>query len=136
MEIEESIDFENIDSASIFGVAHPVLSVNFSNYLKSLKMMSDDNIKAFVNSLSEKGIEFIAIIKNVYVPEEKRNQGIGNKLVDQFMEKAAYSSTYSIMLEVDEIENNNFSLKQWYEGFGFECIEGYPTLMLLDETEY
>tara|TARA_R100001082_G_C4350628_1_gene154369 strand:+ start:793 stop:1209 length:417 start_codon:yes stop_codon:yes gene_type:complete len=71
----------------------------------------------------------IAILKNMHVEEESKNQGIGTDLLQQFLDK-----TYNmpILLISDEGEENAFGLTNWYEKYGFEHIGesgGYPVLL-------
>ena len=71
----------------------------------------------------------IAILKNIHVEEESRNQGIGTDLLQQFLDKAY---DMPILLISDECEENAFGLTNWYEKYGFEYIGesgGYPVLL-------
>ena len=71
----------------------------------------------------------IAILKNIHVEEESRNQGIGTDLLQQFLDKAY---NMPILLISDEGEENAFGLTNWYEKYGFEYIGesgGYPVLL-------
>ena len=71
----------------------------------------------------------IAILKNIHVEEESRNQGIGTDLLQQFLDKAY---DMPILLISDEGEENAFGLTNWYEKYGFEYIGesgGHPVLL-------
>ncbi len=66
----------------------------------------------------------VAIMKNVFVPEENRGQGVGNQLVEDFMSQAADAGAYTTILIVDlgQSQAEGFSLVDWYEGYGFEVV--------------
>ena len=71
----------------------------------------------------------MAILKNINVEEEARNQGTGTDLLQQFLDKAY---NMPILLISDEGEENAFGLTSWYEKYGFEYIGesgGYPVLL-------
>ena len=61
----------------------------------------------------------IAILKNIHVEEESRNQCIRTDLLQQFLDKAY---DMPILLISDEGEENAFGLTNWYEKYGFEYI--------------
>jgi predicted GNAT family acetyltransferase len=66
----------------------------------------------------------VAIMKNAFVPEENRSQGVGNQLVEDFMSKAADAGAYTTILIADlgQSQAEGFSLVDWYEGYGFEVV--------------
>lgn len=92
---------------------------NIKNWLSD-KVLAEDLEKIIAVISENYPNSFFAVIKNINVPASKRNQGIGNELIDFFIDKVSDASL--IFLEVDMEEDNNFNLIDWYEGFGFENI--------------
>ena len=87
--------------------------------------------KHFVAPVYEKTV-MIGFLNNVYVDEDERNQGTGTYLVERFIEEC-FDCDF-IFLECDNEENNEFDLKAWYEGFGFEVfIEADNPIMVLSK---
>ena len=108
---EISID---IEGGNIFGVIH----TDFT-YLNNWAS------KEGVDKSVLQNIEMpVAIMKNAFVPEEQRGQGIGNQLVEQFINEAADAGAYSVILLADlgQTQSEGFDLVKWYEGYGFETI--------------
>ena len=67
------------------------------------------------------------------VDEDNRGQGLGNYLVSNAIENAAYNGAEAIVLVSDTGEDNQFDLTKWYEGFGFEIhgsASGDPVMVL------
>jgi GNAT superfamily N-acetyltransferase len=64
----------------------------------------------------------IGIIRNMYVDEEYRNQGLGTDLVSDAINDAFLEGAQAILLVSDEGESNEFNLTKWYQGFGFKKI--------------
>ena len=66
----------------------------------------------------------VAIMKNAFVPEENRGQGVGNQLVEDFMSQAADAGAYTTILIADlgQSQAEGFSLVDWYRGYGFEVV--------------
>lgn len=76
----------------------------------------------------------LGFLNNVYVDEAERNQGTGTYLVDRLIEE--YFDCDFIFLECDNEEVNEFDLKAWYEGFGFEVLyEADNPIMILSKTQ-
>lgn len=65
----------------------------------------------------------VAILKNVNVDEAHRGRGIGTRLLNEFLDKGDDART--VLLVCDLQETNNFNLRSWYEGFGFEVVPGH-----------
>lgn len=87
--------------------------------------------KHFVAPVYEKTV-MIGFLNNVYVDEDERNQGTGTYLVERFIEEC-FDCDF-IFLECDNEESNEFDLKAWYEGFGFEVsIEADNPIMVLSK---
>lgn len=73
----------------------------------------------------------VAILKNINIEEEYRNQGYGNQGMREFLD-AVYEAK-NIFLMVDIGESNSFILLEWYKSFGFEQVGragDYPVMML------
>lgn len=80
-----------------------------------------------------KKFQRIGIIRNMYVDEKYRNQGMGTDLVSGAINDAFIKGAQAILLVSDEGENNEFDLTKWYQGFGFKKIgmAGSDPVMLL-----
>ena len=104
---------------------------NVFNWYSSL--VGEEVARKVVQYLVSKGAKEVAIIKNIYVPEEDRNQGYGNDLVGELYDEVFNVSF--ILLECDNEEKNDFSLKEWYEGFGFESFNEVAELKMLEGIE-
>ena len=76
----------------------------------------------------------MALIRNMYVDDDYRGQGIGNDLVSNAIDDAANNGADAIILVSDTDEDNPFDLTKWYEGFGFEIVgtAGNNPVMILD----
>lgn len=102
----EDVDGNNV--GSVEGVIH--YSIDYVNnwiYKEGIALTIDIN-----------SIEFpVAILKNINIDEEYRNNNYGNEGMRLFLDEAK-----TILLMVDIGENNNFNLVKWYEGYGFKTI--------------
>jgi GNAT superfamily N-acetyltransferase len=121
----QPIDIE-VNGGSISGVIHNDIQrvLNWGE-----KERLDDEAMKIISSLSTP----IAILKNMYVDEELRGQGLGSELIQRFLEEV-----YDIpaILISEEGETNTFDLANWYEGYGFEAIGssgGAPVLLRLPQ---
>ena len=93
---------------------------------------SIDAEKEVYDKLDEIGKELypIAILKNINIHEEKRNNGLGSGVFDFFLDKTRHVE-YQI-LECDESEGADFNLESWYKELGFETIgmaNGCPVML-------
>lgn len=76
----------------------------------------------------------LGFLNNLFVDEEYRNEGQGTYLVESFLDEC-FDCQY-IFLECDNGEQNEFDLKSWYEGFGFEVfIFKDNPIMILSKVE-
>ena len=117
----QNIDIE-VEGGSLSGVVHNDIQ-RVLNWAEN-ERISPGTIKT-IGTLETP----IAILKNIYVEEESRNQGIGTDLLQQFIDEAY---NMPILLISDEGEENAFGLTNWYEKYGFEYIGdsgGYPVLL-------
>jgi len=108
---EISID---VDGATIDGVIH-------SNIDRLMNWANKEGVSEEVIQNLELPV---AIMKNAFVPEENRGQGVGNQLVEDFMSQAADAGAYTTILIADlgQSQAEGFSLVDWYEGYGFEVV--------------
>ena len=72
------------------------------------------------NSILEKVQVPVAILKNMNVNDDSRNQGYGKKAIQKFLNESK-EANYVILIS-DGGETNNFNLQEWYERLGFESI--------------
>ena len=117
----ENIDIE-VEGGSLSGVVHNDIR-RVLNWAEK-ERTSPETIET-IGTLKDP----IAVLKNIHVEEESRNQGIGTDLLQQFLDKAY---NMPILLISDEGEENAFGLTNWYEKYGFEYIGesgGYPVLL-------
>jgi len=122
---------QNIDGGSLTGYVVDTNMVNMTNYLSGMNVPPN-----IINELKEK-YNRIGIIKNVYIDDEMRGQGLGNSLMSEAIESAFLDDANAIILIADSGELNDFDLTSWYEGYGFvvigEATSGH--LMVLDPNE-
>lgn len=129
---EKELDNEEMENAIIEGYVVSLEKDNFKNWISEY-----GDPKNILNFLEENGVKNVAVLKNVYVPEENRNKGIGDELLECFIEEAFESSAQVIFLEVDTGESNNFSLNNWYSDYGFEFLpervkfDSFKNIMIL-----
>ena len=119
------IDIE-VSGGSLSGVIHNDIQ-RVLNWGEK-ERLDDEAIKA-ISSLSAP----IAILKNMYVDEELRGQGLGSDLIQRFLEEV-YDTP--VVLISEKGETNTFDLAKWYEGYGFETIGssgGAPVLLRLPQ---
>ena len=123
---EISID---VDGATIDGVIH-------NNADRLMNWANKEGVSEEVIQNLELPV---AIMKNAFVPEENRGQGVGNQLVEDFMSEADYEGAKSIILIADlgQSQAEGFSLVDWYnKGYGFEVVGetgGYPVMVKVME---
>lgn len=117
----EAITINEDDSAA---EGYKVLSsgVQLANWFENKQLIAP----------SYKNPVMLGFLNNVYVDEAERNQGTGTYLVERFIEEC-FDCDF-IFLECDNEEGNEFDLKAWYEGFGFEVfIEADNPIMVLSK---
>ena len=118
---------KSVDGGSLEGYVIDSSAPNLTNYLHS-QGASDDVINNIKSQYTR-----IAILRNMSVDEDNRGQGLGNYLVSNAIENAAYNGAEAIVLVSDTGEDNQFDLTKWYEGFGFEIhgsASGDPVMVL------
>lgn len=115
------------DEGSLEGYVVDTTQEQLRNYLRS---QSVDERRI---ALLQKDIDRIGIIKNLWVDEDHRNQGIGNDLMSMAIDDAQHAGAEAIILVADLGEQNEFDIIKWYEDFGFQIIDkaGSNYLMIL-----
>jgi len=119
---------QHTDGGSLEGYVISTDKPNINNYLQS-QGATPELIKNITNRYKT-----LALIRNMYVDDEYRGQGIGNDLVSNAIDDAASNGADAVILVSDTDENNPFDLTKWYEGFGFEIVgtAGTNPVMILD----
>lgn len=106
----------SVDGGSLEGYVVDSDQPQLTNYLESQGTAPD------VISAIKSKYKRVAIIRNMYVDEDQRGQGIGNDLVGGAIDNAAEMGADAIVLVSDIAEDNAMNLTAWYEGFGFEQV--------------
>ena len=117
-EIENKLASLNhsIEGGSLEGYVVDSDQPQLTNYLSS-----QGAIPAVISAIKSKH-KRVGIIRNMYVDEDQRGQGIGNDLVSGAIDSAAEMGATAIVLVSDTAEDNAMDLTAWYEGFGFEVV--------------
>ena len=113
--LSESININQYDDhGELIGYVVDTTAPEITNYLTS-QCADKRTIMAIKDKYSK-----IAIIRNLYVNEDNRNEGIGSRLVSDAIDEAVANDAEAILLVADKREDNIINLVQWYENFGFE----------------
>ena len=126
--ITEAISIsKSVEGGELIGYVTTSSKPQFRNYLESQGV--DDNL---IQQLSTK-YPIIAILRNMYVDEDYRGQGIGSDLVSDALNDAAMEGAMAMVLVADMHEGNKFDLSKWYEeNFDFKIIgnaQGDPVML-------
>jgi ribosomal protein S18 acetylase RimI-like enzyme len=106
----------SVDGGSLEGYVVDTDQPQLTNYLESQGATPD------VISAIKSKYKRVAIIRNMYVDEDSRGQGIGNDLVGGAIDSASEQGAQAIVLVSDSAESNAMDLTAWYTGFGFEQV--------------
>ena len=125
---EISID---VDGATIDGVIH-------NNADRLMNWANKEGVSEEVIQNLELPV---AIMKNAFVPEEDRGQGIGSQLVEDFISEAKGAKSIILIADLGQSQAEGFNLVKWYEGYGFEQVgetgddpvNGYPVMVKVME---
>jgi len=119
---------QHTEGGSLEGYVMSTDKPNINNYLQSQGARPE-----LINNITNR-YKTLALIRNMYVDDEYRGQGIGNDLVSNAIDDAASNGADAIILVSDTDEDNPFDLTKWYEGFGFEIVgtAGTNPVMILD----
>ncbi len=129
--ITESIQMisSSNEGGSLEGYVVDTDKPQLKNYLES-----QGAPEQLINNIASK-FNRISIIKNMYIDDEYRGQGLGSNLLNNAIDSSYDKGAEAILLIADVHESNEFSLVDWYRNYGFEIIgdaNGDP-IMLLDE---
>jgi GNAT superfamily N-acetyltransferase len=126
--IDITIEDNDEEVGNVSGVIH-YSEQYLKNWLESERFDTLD-IQYILNK-----IKFpVAILKNINVYEEYRNQGFGKEGMSLFLEEVS-EAKYVILL-ADTGEENNFELEKWYQGYGFKAYaqrRGLPLMILKND---
>jgi len=119
---------QHTEGGSLEGYVMSTDKPNINNYLQSQGATPE-----LINNITNR-YKTLALIRNMYVDDDYRGQGIGNDLVSNAIDDAASNGADAIILVSDTDEDNPFDLTKWYEGFGFEIVgtAGTNPVMTLD----
>tara|TARA_B100000700_G_scaffold267699_1_gene307742 strand:+ start:8377 stop:8859 length:483 start_codon:yes stop_codon:yes gene_type:complete len=109
-----------------------ILDFNNFKILEEIIKKSNDNLKFsnfLINEIKE-NYNLVAIIEEINVEEKDRNKGKGHELIEKFLKKSEEFCVDFIIVISDEdnsyykskISNNDFSIRDFYEHFGFITI--------------
>lgn len=73
----------------------------------------------------------IVVLKDLWVEEEYRGEGYGSSLLVDFLRDVRDRGWRHVYLVADVTEANEVDLVMWYEGYGFEEIEGVGGFMVV-----
>ena len=119
---------QHTEGGSLEGYVMSTDKPNINNYLQSQGATPE-----LINNITKR-YKALGLIRNMYVDDDYRGQGIGNDLVSNAIDDAANNGAEAIILVSDTDEDNPFDLTKWYEGFGFEVVgtAGNNPVMILD----
>lgn len=119
---------QHLDGGDLEGYVTDTDKINYRNYLES--QGADQEL---IDHIGQK-YDRIGILRNMYVDDDMRNQGIGNQLVGSAIDDAIELGAKAIILVADMSESNEIDLQKWYKGFGFSTIgqAGSDPVMLLE----
>ena len=108
---------KSVDGGELTGYVTGPKEPQLRNYLQSQGV--DENL---INYLYNKYLS-IAIIRNMYVDENSRGQGIGSDLVNDALNDAVLSGAEAALLVAGRHEGNLYDLSKWYQdNFNFQVI--------------
>lgn len=109
---------ENYGSASGYVVESTREQVG--NYLSEYSEHSEK-----IADWLKENVQFIGILKNLNVEENKRGNGYGNELLERFLGEAEQEMASAVILISDdgELQADGFVLDRWYEGYGFVSVQ-------------
>lgn len=117
----KSLDYvtENFE-ASGEGYVCGVKDVNWVNYLENHQKFAEiEELHTLFNQLN---LNTVAVISNIYVEDNCRNQGFGTKILDTLYNELLLESDVIILI-ADTLESNVIDLVKWYSGYDFKLVE-------------
>jgi len=120
---------KSIDGGALEGYVVDTDKSQLKNYLES-----QGASEQLINNIASK-FGRISIIKNMYIDDDSRGQGLGSNLLNNAIDDSYDRGAEAILLIADVHESNEFSIVDWYKNYGFEIIgdAGGDPIMLLDE---
>jgi ribosomal protein S18 acetylase RimI-like enzyme len=115
------------DNASLEGYVVDTSLPQLKNYLAA------QGVQQNLAELIAGKFSRVAVIRNLYVDEESRGQGLGRKLVNNAIDEAFDAGAEAIVLVADADEDNSVDLVQWYKDYGFDVVgtaHGNPVMLL------
>ncbi len=100
------------DEGSIFGVVH-FDREHINNWIES------ERVQPNLDSISDKELFPIGILKNINVNPEYQGQGFGLDLMNNFLEECSHCSYVILIADLGEEQREGFDLVDWYKQFGF-----------------
>ena len=121
-----NVDFEN-EGGTIEGYFHLNSAENIYNYFNENSV--DISVIDFLKN--ETNIFVIGLIRNLWIEDEKRGNGFGTDLINQMVDYMTDNADLFFLI-ADNLEDNEFSLENWYEKFGLQtlCNTGQGPLMV------
>jgi N-acetylglutamate synthase-like GNAT family acetyltransferase len=116
---------------------------------------SDGRISAFVSEADDEGLidylaehtdmaiqvaallsnqsRRVAVLNMISVAPERRLRGVGNRLMNQFLETAESKGATAILLIAEGTDDHasDFNLSTWFQSFGFTSVEGFSQAPLM-----
>lgn len=118
----------NNEKNSYEGYITNVSEENFWNYVED--NLQFDEIEKLKKWVKNKKITELAVLKNLWVDEEDRGKGIGNDLLDEFLNTHC-GDNIPVFLVCDTFQDQEkgFDLEEWYKKWEFEtlpfkCVNG------------
>lgn len=97
----------------------------FDGYLSDNKIQLENFLNKeglSIKVLKELNFDTFAILKNIWVDEGLRGQGLGNELLKDFLGRVEEADIVLLVSDSSQSQETGFDLKAWYESFGFEEI--------------
>lgn len=129
--IDITDEYDN-DVGSVQGIIHQ----ERQNLLNWLELEKVDNVTyQIIKKIPDNKLLPVAILKNINIYDEYKNQGFGNEGMNQFLDEAIGVSIIILIADMGENQSKGFDLVKWYEKFGFKVIgnsavSDYPVMIL------
>lgn len=129
------------------GFINTILAINNSNNedyfedaISDAMYATSDYEEDYLDKLTEylqKNHDLVGMVSNLLVPEEKRGEGIGNKLMAKFCDQIMANSDIDILLaRVEKKQKDGFDLEKFYEKFGFKAVHKSDEDLLMVSKGY
>lgn len=104
------------DDSNVYGYLTALDDVEGFVYLSAF--FSEHQIESLKEWLNKQAIQDFSVLRNLYVDENNRGQGMGKQLVTEFIK---HSQGFPVLL-IASPDEEDFNLQLWYEKLGFETI--------------